>query len=834
MKNLFQIKSLRGKLMWIMMLTSLGAVALTCVAFSVYEFVDFRRQASDELISLARMIDDSQLQALGRYDSSADHEIQAWLRSRPDVTSSCVYAADGRLLFKYLRDDVALDWLVPALETEPVDRLHHGHLELFHPILAQGRQVGMAYIQSDLSQLYARMYQYPRIVWMILLASSLVAFLVASRLEGVVSGPVGELVRTARCISATTNYSARARKFADDELGNLTDEFNRMLSQIEEQDAALRMAKERAEVATRSKSEFVANMSHEIRTPMNGIIGMTELALDTELTPEQRDYLTTVDDSANTLLALLNDILDFSKIEAGKLDLDPTNFELRDMVERTLNTLALRAHQKGLELAGHVLPDVPDRLIGDPVRLRQVVVNLVGNAIKFADKGEVVMKVETESIAGEMVVLHISVRDTGIGITVDQQERIFQAFTQADSSTTRRFGGTGLGLSISTQVVRMMGGRIWLESEPGKGSTFHFTVHLGLQPASTEEPLPTAMLELDQLRVLVVDDNQTNRRILQDMLLGWGMQPTLVADGLEAIAVMKKAAAAGDPFVVVLLDYMMPGMDGLTVATEIRRDPALSRTVAIMLSSACELTDASKRAEAGLACFLSKPVRRQELLRAIREAVGTRIVEDEPVDRTADMTVRSERSLRLLVGEDNLVNQKLAVRILEKRGHQVTLANNGEEVLAGFGPAGSRLPTRERALPVLPGVRQLAPRPGSAPAIRRDRTVWSGNRWRPHPDPRRYLPCAPWLSATSSMGDTPVPATALRGRRRPRPAPASSNPESPTKGHRRLAIRPKPPRRRSPPPARSSTWSTLPATPGATPDRLLPSRYAWFHQLVFW
>jgi CheY-like chemotaxis protein/HPt (histidine-containing phosphotransfer) domain-containing protein len=381
-------------------------------------------------------------------------------------------------------------------------------------------------------------------------------------------------------------------------------------------------------------------------------------------------------------LSLLNDILDFSKIEAGKLDLDPVDFELRDAVERTLNTLALRAHQKGLELAGHVLPDVPDRLVGDPVRLRQIIVNLVGNAIKFTEKGEVVVRVELERQSDAGVVLRLAVRDTGIGIPPEHQQRIFEAFTQADGSTTRKYGGTGLGLSISLQLVRMMGGRIWLDSEVGKGSTFHFTANLGLQVTLAEQAPALQPVELHALRVLVVDDNLTNRRILQDMLTSWGMVPTLVADGLEAVATLTKAAAEGDPYVVVLLDYMMPGMDGLTVAAEIKRNPALSRSTVIMLSSACDLGSLARGEQYGLAGYLTKPVRRNELLNAIHSAVGSRqpppaAALDSALAEPAPSTLR----LRILVAEDNVVNQKLAVRILEKRGHSVAVAGNGKDAM---------------------------------------------------------------------------------------------------------------------------------------------------------
>ncbi|NQU09422.1 response regulator, partial [bacterium] len=389
-----------------------------------------------------------------------------------------------------------------------------------------------------------------------------------------------------------------------------------------------------------------------------------------------------VQESAETLLSLINDLLDFSKIEAGKLDLDPMEFQLRDLMDSTLNTLALRAHQKELELAGQVKPEVPDFLVGDPLRLRQVLVNLIGNAIKFTDHGEVVVLVEQESASDDGVVLHFAVSDTGLGIPRDKQQAIFEAFAQADGSTTRRYGGTGLGLSISQQLVKMMGGTMWVESEPSRGSTFHFSIQFG-QPQAvpvTEEPLP-----LDRLRdlpVLVVDDNRTNRRILHDVVANWGMRPVLAEQGLEAIALLQQAAANGQPFPVVLLDYMMPGLDGAAVALQIRSNPALANPAVIMLSSATAGGAAARCRELGLSAYLTKPVKQAEVLRAVLAAVGglphsdTTAVAADPARRAVAC-----RRLRLLLAEDNVVNQKLAVRLLERHGHQVVVAVNGHQAV---------------------------------------------------------------------------------------------------------------------------------------------------------
>jgi signal transduction histidine kinase/CheY-like chemotaxis protein len=463
--------------------------------------------------------------------------------------------------------------------------------------------------------------------------------------------------------------------------------------------------KEAAEAANRAKSEFLANMSHEIRTPMNGILGMTELALGSEPTPEQRDYLQTVKASAEALLTVINDILDFSKIEAGKLELDPIDFDLCESVADALKPLALRAHTKRLELAYQLSADVPENLVGDPGRLRQVLVNLVGNAIKFTAQGEVVVEVQrttsgpsvldkavaagtsASSVPAEVELL-FTVRDTGIGISASKLAVIFEPFTQVDSSTTRTYGGTGLGLTISARLVALMGGRIWVESQPGQGSRFCFTGRFGQSldgrgPRRLREP-PA----LKNLPVLVVDDNATNRRILEEIFRNWGMAPVTVPGGRAALTELHRATAAGEPFQLVLLDAMMPEMDGFTLAAEITRHPDLARAVIMMLSSSDRPGDPERCRQLGLAGYLTKPVRQSDLLEAILEALqkdeGRRKNEGQKTSPVSDSALTPRPSslpLRVLLAEDHAVNQKLAVHLLAKQGHAVVVASTGREAL---------------------------------------------------------------------------------------------------------------------------------------------------------
>ncbi len=698
----FARMSIRRKLLLIVMLNSALALLLAGVGFTLHGRLVMQREQQNHLQAVAGVLAANSTAALAFDDPLAAEEILQALATDPEVAHACLLRPYGTKVAQYVRAGEPGECPRPPLGPPGV-RLRQDGMIVVREVMLGGEAVGTLWMRSDLQTFHAARLRFAAIAWVVLCFSLILAFLMAMRLQRIISGPIRELAATARRVTREKNYALRAAGGPRDEIGALVRGFNEMLEQIERRDcelayhseqleeevaartAELARARDQAESATRAKSEFLANMSHEIRTPLNGIVGTAELLLDGPgASPEVREGLRTIQQCSSALLTVINDVLDFSKIEARRLDFESVSFNLRDAFEEALKTVALAAHAKGLELALDIAPELPAAVIGDPGRLRQVLVNLLGNAVKFTDCGEVAVLVRAEEQTEGRVRLHVAVRDTGPGIPADKQQSIFEAFTQADGATTRRFGGTGLGLTISSNLLELMGGRIWLESAEGQGSTFHF--FLPLQVVRQEQAPRARSGELQGRRILVVDDNATNRQILRDTLVAWGAQVQAASGGEAALEVMGRACSAGAPVEVLLTDGHMEGLDGFQLVERIRTTPQLARVAILMLTSDRQQGDAARCRQLGVAAFLVKPVRREELRQALLSSLsgpapaGHPAVAAEPPLAPPD----GMAGLRLLLAEDNPVNRAVARHMLERLGHRVAVAGNGREALAAI------------------------------------------------------------------------------------------------------------------------------------------------------